>query len=664
MKKNRWVYTIICMLFVSTALSGFLVDNQCKGNSLSKSAEWSIEIVDDEGDVGLHSSLVVDNSGAQLCSYYDKTNGDLKYAVYNGENWVIQTVDSEGDVGLYTSLDLDINGNPCISYYDNTNHDLKYAWWDNLEETWVIETVDGTGDVGWSTSLAIDSENKPHISYYDFTNQKLKYATFTPDTGWVTMVVDDGGLYTAIDVKNDGIPCIAYTGLNGGLKYAEYVEEEGWITLLVDSDAEGWDVSLDVDSSNRIHISYYGNNYLKYAVGEDLEFPVEEVDYVTYGGWGSSIDTYNGTPSISYYDYMNKDLRYAKKTLGEWVTETVDAEGDVGQHSSLYLKNGFAHITYYDATNGCLKKGIEGVIEEGLLIDAVFQPVQVVYQDDPLYGNDLKGGPCVWIANLSMVAGKNTYLFGYPYKDRNTIKIKVHNNYPDKKFFRFVLKIYPDNKKIWNSTLLNVSGISKKTFSFSAPLPPKPFKWERWGDTPKSKEGSIVLSLEPDIAGPPADCNCTQVTVKVKVLSTHDLKVLFVPFTFGDGPDFPPDLSKPLEFTLFDFWRTFTLEPWWNAIYPVREKGLDTWYNSTIKQNVEFTYGTTKIKVNNLTTLNGLTKDQLDKLQDAMLAKALAIGWIGKWDRVVLLVHPKVLSKTGGTNGLSYRILPTGPTAG
>ena len=50
--------------------------------------------------------------------------------VYNGQvraDWVIQTVDGDDDVGEYNSLALDNGGNPHISYYDISQEAIKYA---------------------------------------------------------------------------------------------------------------------------------------------------------------------------------------------------------------------------------------------------------------------------------------------------------------------------------------------------------------------------------------------------------------------------------------------------------------------------------------------------------------------------------------------------------
>ena len=95
-------------------------------------------------------------------------------------------MDSNGDVGGYTSIALNTAGNAHISYYDATNGDLKYAT--NTSGSWVAATVDNNGDVGYYTSIALDTSDNAHISYFDNTNGDLKYAVNSTQAGGCTPV--------------------------------------------------------------------------------------------------------------------------------------------------------------------------------------------------------------------------------------------------------------------------------------------------------------------------------------------------------------------------------------------------------------------------------------------------------------------------------------------
>ena len=54
-------------------------------------------------------------------------NLDLKFAQWIGTAWSIQSVDQTGDVGSRSSIAVDHAGKPHISYFDGTNFHLKYA---------------------------------------------------------------------------------------------------------------------------------------------------------------------------------------------------------------------------------------------------------------------------------------------------------------------------------------------------------------------------------------------------------------------------------------------------------------------------------------------------------------------------------------------------------
>ncbi|HPQ05456.1 MAG TPA: hypothetical protein PKZ88_08340, partial [Methanothermobacter sp.] len=108
----------------------------------SASATWNITTVDTTNNTGQYTSIALDTNNYPHISYYESTNGNLKYARWNGTAWEITTVDSTGDVGLYTSIALDTNNYPHISYYRGgfLTGDLKYARWNGT--AWEITTVD------------------------------------------------------------------------------------------------------------------------------------------------------------------------------------------------------------------------------------------------------------------------------------------------------------------------------------------------------------------------------------------------------------------------------------------------------------------------------------------------------------------------------------------
>jgi len=192
----------------------------CSNALAALPAGWDIQTVDSAGDVGLFTCLALDSTDRPKISYWVGTNGNLKYASWDGSSWDIQTVDSAGIVGLDTSLALDSGDRPRISYWDSGNDGLKYASWDG--SSWDIQTVDSAGN-GMFNSLALDSVDRPKISYWDYSNDDLKYASWN-GSSWDIQTIDSAGsvgLSTCLALDSAGRPRISYYDwTNGDLKLA------------------------------------------------------------------------------------------------------------------------------------------------------------------------------------------------------------------------------------------------------------------------------------------------------------------------------------------------------------------------------------------------------------------------------------------------------------
>lgn len=276
---------------------------------------WRYETVDKLSDVGKYASLALDTSGKAHISYYDNTNGDLKYATNSSGDWTTAIVANSG--GEYTSIALDRAGKAHISYYSGF---LWYAT--NASGSWITEAVDSGIIKGQYNSIALDKSGNAHISYYyyeRFTNNGyLMYAT-NASGSWSTETMDDSGDvdgYTSIALDSSDKVHISYQG--NGLKHTTNTSGL-WVTETVDSSGGTYYTSIALDSSDKVHVSYY-TGVLKYATNTSGSWVTETVD--SSGGVYPSIALDSSDKAhISYY---TGGLKYATNTSGSWVTETVD----------------------------------------------------------------------------------------------------------------------------------------------------------------------------------------------------------------------------------------------------------------------------------------------------------------------------------------------------
>jgi hypothetical protein len=149
--------------------------------------KWQCDSVDHGiggGGVGQYASLDVDYDDQVYIAYYDGGNGDLKYAYFGGigtcdSGWICSTIDQTGDVGQFASLKAKQSASDTIhiAYYDKTNGNLKYATsgWSggsgncgsgNSWQCLMVDTIgSGPGMTQVGISLAMDAAGDPIIAY-------------------------------------------------------------------------------------------------------------------------------------------------------------------------------------------------------------------------------------------------------------------------------------------------------------------------------------------------------------------------------------------------------------------------------------------------------------------------------------------------------------------
>ncbi len=89
-------------------------DGSCPDNDPTG---WRGGLVDPGDDVGLWTSMQLDDQGNPMVAYYDATNMQLKFAAFDGSKWNIHVVQQKAgaDIGRYVKMIM-VNGKPVIAF--------------------------------------------------------------------------------------------------------------------------------------------------------------------------------------------------------------------------------------------------------------------------------------------------------------------------------------------------------------------------------------------------------------------------------------------------------------------------------------------------------------------------------------------------------------------
>ena len=329
-------------------------------------AAWVLETVDATGNVGKYSSMGTDPWGHAHICYFDVTNRTLKYATNKSGSWVTETLDDLlvdfGDC----SLAVDSIGGVHISYAYGITGSLKYAT--NRSGMWVLEDLSSSSsDAGYSNSIAVDQFDHVHIAYMAWSKTagtyNLIYATNITGS-WkhegVDITQDDAGYDNSIAVDLLGNVHLCYSDYpNKDLIYARRDTAGTWSLEVVEWG--GHCPSIEIDSNHYPHIGYAYYSELKHAVKKGVSWTIETV-VTTYDVEYPSLDIDSQDKlHISYQDKNHHNLCYATNASGTWTNELVDVKKYTGGHSSLAVdKMDRIHISHYDGADLDLRYATRG----------------------------------------------------------------------------------------------------------------------------------------------------------------------------------------------------------------------------------------------------------------------------------------------------------------
>lgn len=278
---------------------------------------WTSGTVESTNDVGNRPSIATDGTVVGI-SYYDATNGNLKFAVRCLDGpWSIETVQAAGDVGVQSSLKI-VNGTAYLAYTDWTTNQVKVAV--RTGGSWGSpQPVYTAASDPLSPSLAVQSNGTMHLSFW--ADHQIRYG-YKSGANWNTEVVGDAPLAgdCSISLTSSNAPRIAYSSPwwstpHTGPRYASRTGVIPWpYETTNDANATGYGIALAHDGADLPRISYVD---IHLANSKRVRLAAR----LSGGGWSTSTFGITGSPEIGFFTSLAVDalgqsyLLYSSKKM-------------------------------------------------------------------------------------------------------------------------------------------------------------------------------------------------------------------------------------------------------------------------------------------------------------------------------------------------------------
>lgn len=332
----------------------------------------------EEGDAQLYGDLVVGtwDLGTQKVAW-TTVDGvpkrEIGCADHDRTGWRGGETDSGEDVGLWTSIQVNDEGKPVVAYYDATNKRLKVAIRDEAWSTFVLKEAPG-GDVGRYAKMVM-VDGRPVIAYLHVepgnggrTRSKLSLARAktTSPTSAADFTFED------VNVDEEG-PCRA----DGCAAGQACVKATGACTATTQgcqpACASGSEACVAVD----------GKATCQAVMGTLTTYPRAVGAYVSMARGPEGL-------GIVAYDAVRGNLLGFAEKSGSWTRTLLDGEtgsradktakdtGDVGIAASLFIDNASTwHVTYVNGLDESLryltvdagKPSASQVVDDGSAVD-------------------------------------------------------------------------------------------------------------------------------------------------------------------------------------------------------------------------------------------------------------------------------------------------------